>query len=562
MNNTQISQKIKRIAEMMTLTNASPYKINSYQKAARIVNSHPEEMGVLIDEDRLKDVPGIGDSIGRVILYLAKSGGSSVERELQQQLPEGLVDLLDLPGLGLIKVEELWRQHDIDNLDKLEQACRNGRLESLKGFGPKLQVKLLKAIEFQAENGKQYHLNIALKVANDWLVRLSQSPVVNRIEISGQLRRTNELILGVDLLIVADLPALIDSLGQEKSFTQEAEDHLSFEDECGLTIHLWCTDDDHFSEKQLILTGGPAYLVHLDGILEQQGMCIEDESIEGLITSAKTEVELCQQLGLQWIEPELRDQNHEFPTNRTLISPDDIKGIFHAHSTWSDGIHSLEEMVESARSMGYTYLGISEHSQAAYYANGLEPDRVRAQWELIDKMNDSLTDFKIFKGIEADILKDGNLDYDESLLEGFDFVIASIHSHFHLDPVKQTDRIIRALQSPFTTMLGHPTGRMLLAREGYAPDIPAVIQTAVAFDKIIEINTTPKRLDLDWRYLKMARELGVKISINPDAHRATSFDTIPLGVMMARKGGLSTTDVVNTMNTIEIETYLHNRRHA
>jgi len=279
-----------------------------------------------------------------------------------------------------------------------------------------------------------------------------------------------------------------------------------------------------------------------------------------LPVNESSEQSVCESIGIQWIEPELRDVFDHFPTDHKLIEPECVGGVFHAHSTWSDGRNTLEEMVLATRALGYEYLGISEHSQAAYYANGLEVDRVKAQWELIDRLNEELSDFHIFKGIEADILKDGRLDYSEKLLAGFDFVIASIHSHFHLDSNQQTERIIRALQSPFTTMLGHPTGRMLLLRDGYAPDLGAIIEVAGENGKIIEINSTPKRLDLDWRYLKLAKSQGVKISINPDAHSIEGLKTIPLGVMMARKGGLTITDVVNTLGLEAVKEDLAQRR--
>jgi DNA polymerase (family 10) len=302
----------------------------------------------------------------------------------------------------------------------------------------------------------------------------------------------------------------------------------------------------------LIHTGGEVYLPLVKKAIERKHLYTPSET---------NEAELCQELGLTWVEPEMRDLFTSPPIESdTLITANDIRGVFHAHSTWSDGSHSLEEMAGAVADAGYQYFGISEHSQAAYYANGLQPERVKAQWARIDELNEKYPGLHLFKGIEADILKDGRLDYDEDLLAGFDFVIASIHSHFHLDSRTQTERLIRALQSPFTTMLGHPTGRMLLAREGYAPDMTAVIDAAAEYGKIIEINTTPKRLDLDWRHLPYAKEQGVRISINPDAHRMTAIQTIPLGVMIARKAGLTTRDVINTRGVDDVKTCFEETR--
>lgn len=544
----------------MNLLEENPFKIRSFEKAARIIESHPEEMGVLIDEDRLRDVDGIGETLAHTILYLAKSGGSSLEKELEARLPEGLPELLDLPGLGSKKVRILWQNHHILNKKQLHAACRTHQISKLKGFGIKAESKLLEAIQFQEHHARDFHLNQALEVAQRWEEMLSEMEAVQQVELTGTLRRRSELIQSIDFIVITERELFQDTLGNKFTLTASEDDRFDLEDESGLPIHIHCIDPEHFAAKQLVLTGGKAFMEFLDEKLVEHDATQEELLRNTIALSDNSEGALCESLSIQWIEPELRDAFYEFPQDQTLLEVEDVKGVFHAHSTWSDGIHSLRDMVETTRDLGYEYLGISDHSQAAYYANGLKPDRVKQQWNEIDELNEMYSDFHIFKGIEADILKDGELDYDDQLLAGFDFVIASIHSHFHLDTKTQTERLIRALQSPFTTMLGHPTGRMLLSRQGYAPDLPAVIEAASANDKIIEINTTPKRLDLDWRYLKMAKARGVKISINPDAHRKSTINTIPLGVMMARKGGLGPSDVMNTMNAESMKTYLLNRR--
>ena len=554
MKNQQISGRISRLAAMMTLLEENPYKIRAFERGARIIHTHPEEMSVLIDEDRLKLVDGIGDSLAHLILHYAKSGGTVLEQELEAQLPEGLIDLLDLPGLGLKKVQSLWHEHQIITLTQLHEACEAHRLAQWKGFGEKLEAQLLAAMAFKARHARDFHLDRALQVAQDWLQKLQGSATVVHAELTGQIRRANELIQRIDILVEAETAALATEFPDAEVSQEEDTPFLQFKDGSGIPVRLWPTDHNHYYSQLLLLTGGEVYL-------SQRG---QDFAFQNLDTdpSLDSEAACCTRLGIQWIEPELRDSYSSFPLDRSLVNTGDIKGVFHAHSTWSDGRNSLEEMVSAVIDRGYQYFGISEHSQAAYYANGLQPERVRAQWARIDELNQQFAPFRIFKGIEADILSDGRLDYDETLLAGFDFVIASVHSHFHLDPIRQTDRIIRALQSPFTTILGHPTGRMLLAREGYRPDLPAIIEAAAEFHKIIEINTTPKRLDLDWRHLKQVADLGVKVSINPDAHRVSSFDTIPLGVLMARKGGLVARDVINTLDRSQMEGYLAGRKPA
>jgi DNA polymerase (family 10) len=558
MNNSQISDRIDRLAAMMSLLDDNTFKIRSFEKAARIVREHEEDMGVLVDEDRLKDVPGIGPTLAYVIMYYAKAGTVGLEQELESELPEGLADLLDLPGLGIHKVKKLWQEYGITNTKSLKNACEVGALSHMKGFGPKLQVKLTEAIDFRARHEKDFYLDIALNAAKQWMEKLNRLPCVVRVELTGKIRRGDRLIQSVELLVEADPESLISEFKTQYDFVQEAPTLLICTDKTGMPIHSWVCESETFAVEQLFRTGGRVFSEKLNQI---HGMDLES-TIQMVAKDKNTssEKDLCDLMGIQWIEPELRDAFDHFPTEIKLIEDTDIKGTFHAHSTWSDGRNSLEELAEAARKLGYQYLGISEHSQAAYYANGLKPDRVKAQWELIDQLNNTNSDFHIFKGIEADILQDGSLDYDEELLAGFDFVIASIHSHFHLDSVKQTDRIVRALQSPFTTILGHPTGRMLMARQGYNPDLTTIIDAAAENDKLIEINTTPKRLDLDWHYLKYAREKGVKISIDPDAHSISGLNTVPLGVRMARKGGITAGDVLNTLDINEIASYLKDRR--
>ncbi len=562
MNNSQISHGIKRLANMMILLDENPFKIKAFEKAAGIVENHPEEMGVLIDEDRLKNEEGIGETLARIILYYAKSGGPVEEKELLDRLPLGLPELLELPGLGVIKVQQLWQELGISNLDTLYHACKEKQLSDVKGFGSKLQQKLLDSIDFRKKHSRDFHLDTALSVAQSWLDKLRALQCVKRIELTGELRRRNNLIQSVEFLVDAESSVLAEILNAQFSLELCIGDTIEFDDISTLPVHIYFSVGESFGANQLTLTGGDVFLGHLDLACAKEGVTRSLDQFTNLNTTNASENEICQSLSIQWIEPELRDAFDHFPEDRKLIEPGDVKGVFHAHSTWSDGRNSLDEMVNEAHRLGYEYFGITEHSQAAYYANGLKPDRVHAQWERIDELNDRYTDFHIFKGIEADILVDGSLDYDEELLAGFDFVIASIHSHFHLNPVQQTDRIIRALHSPYTTMLGHPTGRMLLARAGYAPDLETIIEVAGEQRKIIEINTTPKRLDLDWRHLDLARDRGVKISINPDAHSVKALSTIPLGVMMARKGGLSADDVVNTMKLEDMKTYLQLRRNA
>ncbi len=560
MNNSQIGARIKRLAALMSLLDENVHKIRTFTKAAQTIEKYPEEMGVLIDEDRLTLVPGIGDNLAHIILYYAKSGGPAIEKELEARLPKGLPELLTIKGLGTQKVKTLWQDYGVNNLSDLEHVCLSHELSTWQGFGSKLEQNLLQAISFYTKNIKDFLLDQATKVAAIWQARLSELVEIESIALTGQLRRSNELIRSVDFIVQADMEELRQALSGKLQLRVTETDPLKLIDPSGLPIHLWVCHQHEFAVRQLVLTGGDIYLEKLDEVLAGKQLVRKAGRIPGISTSDPDEKELCQQIGIQWIEPSLRDRFNAFPDHQPLIHDSDIQGVLHVHSTWSDGRNSLEQMVTKARELGYRYLGISDHSQAAYYANGLKPDRVQTQWKQIDELNEKYADIHIFKGIEADILSDGALDYDDTILAGFDFVIASIHSHFHLDSTAQTDRIIRALQSPYTTILGHPTGRMLLSREGYKPDIRAIIDAAAEYGKVIEINTTPKRLDLDWRYLGYAKERGVKVSINPDAHSLSGLETIPYGVLIAQKGGLSPDDVLNTLDANAFQSFIRKQR--
>jgi len=449
-----------------------------------------------------------------------------------------------------------------DALDGLQQACTSHRLSRWPGFGSRLEQQLIPQIKFKLQHARDFLFQTAGDIADLWQQKLLQLPSVVRVELTGQIRRGNELIQAIDLLLQGDPELLKDELLHILGLAVENSDPILIRDPSGIPVKLWLTTAADYPRRQLLLTGGQVFQKQLSQLRQEKGLESELRFSEPELGGQPDEQTLCTQLGIQWIAPELRDTQINFPADRTLIEMQDIKGMLHVHSTWSDGRNSLEEMVRATIKLGYTYLGISDHSQAAYYAHGLKPERVKVQWERIEALNQYYQPFHIFKGIEADILKNGSLDYDEELLAGFDFVIASIHSHFNLSPRQQTDRLVRALQSPFTTILGHPTGRMLLARSGYHPDHEVLLSAAAEYGKIIELNCSPKRLDLDWRYLASARELGIPIAIDPDAHGVDGLETIPQGVTMARKGGLSAADVLNTLDLNSIQAYFQTRKHV
>ena len=565
MENHLLANKLKEIARIMALLGENQFKVTAFENGARTIDQMEEKITAIAERGNLEQIRGIGKGLAEVIREFLKNGSSSAHDELKQQVPSGILEILTLPGLGVKKVQLLWHELQITTVGELEYACTENRLLKLKGFGPKLQTSVLEAIQFRKRHANKILIDAATALTDTWLHRLSKLPSVQLGSVTGEVRRGNETIDALALLLAVDDKRIFEQeleglLNEGEVISNSDPLHIDFGFNLDLTLHL-CKADE-FSEALHFHTGSAEHLKALDdravtrgykyshGQLLQSGKPLPTGSEESVYTH----------LDLAFHPPEIREGDLLHEEIPDLISADMIQGFFHAHSTWSDGMHSLREMLVAAYEAGYHYMGISEHSPAAFYAGGLSAERVVEQWQEIDELNGEWKDFTIFKGIESDILPDGSLDYPEEILQQFDFVIASIHNQFNLDGVKQTDRVIRALQSPYSTMLGHPTGRLLLSRDGYQLDMKAVIEAAAETGTLIEINCTAQRMDLDWRWLARAREAGVMVSINPDAHHINMIGTIPLGVKLARKGMLSSDDVLNTRSADEISKWFTDRK--
>jgi DNA polymerase (family 10) len=572
MDSRTAAHVLTRIADHLDLRGENPFKVKAYRGAARaLLAVATDDLGPLLRSGELGRVRGLGPATLAVVRDLVEQGESRYLEELRAETPEGLLELARVPGLSQQKVQLLHRELGIASIDELEEAARDGRLTKVKGLGPKTADKILKSIEFM-RSARPLRLFVhAVPEAHALLAAVRSHPDVTRADIAGSLRRCVEVVGDVDIVAAcrsapaevarsfARLPGLQSAEGDGQSV------RLRFMD--GLSLDLHCVAEDAFGVALARATGSARHVEQLDEALAKHGVSREGDVLrrEGRRLPAADERALYDAAALGWIPPELREGLGEIDAAAAgelpaLLAPDDISGALHCHTTYSDGKHSIAEMAEAARALGWSYLGISDHSQAAFYASGVAREAMLEQHEEIDALNATRPGIRVLKGVEADILADGRLDYDEALLDRFDYVIASIHSRFRMDGDAMTQRVLRAMDDPHMTILAHPTGRLLLSREPYSLDLDAVFEKAAAAGVAIEINADPHRLDLDWRHVRRARELGVTFAIGPDAHSRRSLEWVNLGVSMARKGWLRRGDVLNTRDADAILSFARRRR--
>lgn len=552
MTNKQIAKSFSLLADLMELHQENPFKIKSYQSAyitLRKLDTPLSEM-TAAEIDQIK---GVGKAIGEKIQELLHAGSMNTLEQYKAKTPEGVVEMMQLPGFGPKKVYQIWQDLEITSIGELWYACNENRLIELKGFGLKTQEELKKKIEyFQKSRNKKLYADVA-QTANKVLQALQQLYSTQTVAFTGAFRRQNPIIEKVEFLIATDdnLSKAIDSqLFVLESQQQQCYWFHTVEDE--LPIAIYTCSAEEFGSKQFLYTASKGFLNHF--IAQHQGIDFKNLSDEkDVFTKAN----------MPYINAALREDIYtDFSklSNIKLIENQDIKGVLHTHTTYSDGLNSIAEMAAYAQKKGYQYIGITDHSQAAFYANGLKPERVLQQMAEIDSLNQKLQYFKIYKGIESDILYDGSLDYQEEILQQFDFVIASVHSQLKMTEEKATARLIKAIENPYTTILGHPTGRLLLSREGYPIDFKKVIAACAANNVAIELNANPWRLDLDWTWIAYAIDHGVKIAINPDAHACEGIDDIQYGVLAAQKGCLTASACLNYLDANEFEQYCKSRK--
>ncbi|WP_090646035.1 DNA polymerase/3'-5' exonuclease PolX [Mucilaginibacter sp. OK283] len=548
MENKPIARKLRLLSQLMELHEVNPFKIKSIANAAFKVDKLPFPIaGKTLAE--LEKVDGIGKSIAGKIIELFETGTMAEMEEMLAQTPEGVVEMMHIKGIGPKKVAIIWKELGIENTGELFYACNENRLIEAKGFGLKTQEEIRKAIEFRmASNGKFLFAQVE-KEANE-LMDMVKAVFPGALKhFAGEFRRLNEIITEIVIVIGSiDQKIAYDAFLASDILQNIAqnENHISGELKNGLLVDIVCVEKGDYYLELFKNTGTDD---HVQAVLDRINTPLQQPETEELIYT---------KAGLAWMQPELREgtmfiEKAETNTLPVLINWHDLKGSLHNHSTWSDGVNTVEEMALYCRdTLKLEYLGMCDHSKSAFYAKGLTIERVLQQQEEIDHLNKKLDGFHIFKGIESDILYDGSLDYPDEILKKFDFIVASVHSILKMDEAKATSRLITAIENPYTTILGHPTGRLLLSRKGYPIDYKKVIDACAANNVVIEINANPLRLDLDWRWHQYALEKGVMLSINPDAHRLDGHLDMHYGILAARKGGLYKEMCLNALSLPEI----------
>ncbi len=575
MDKGQVTAILEEVGNLLELSGGNPFETRAYQNAARTLGAQEGDIEEMVRDRSIERVPGLGKTLVARITELVTTGHMALYDELQDQVPPGLRQMLRIPGLGPKRIRQIHDALAISTVEELKNAAETGQLATLPGFGVKSQEKILQGIAFLSEHQDKYRYDVAADAAERVLSRLRALPQVVRIEVAGSIRRRKEVSKDMDIVasVARDedrMPIMRALVGSPDvaSITGEGETKTSVVLKMGMAVDLRVVLDDQYPYLLQHFTGSKEHNVALRTYFHPRGIKINEYGIfrGDTLIPCKDEVEIYRALGMQYVEPELREDMGEIQAARENALPDlvvesDLRGILHVHSTWSDGGASIHEMAEAARAMGMRYLGMCDHSQLAAYANGLTPARVRQQQEEIDRLNDEYAGaFRILKGTECDILKDGALDYDEKTLASFDFVVASIHSHFELPPAEQTQRLLHALENPYLSILGHPTGRILLERAGYNPDLNAVIDRAGELGVCIELNADPHRFDLDWRFHRRATERGIRIPICPDAHTPGGLRNITYGIGIARKGWLTKADVLNALECDDLVTFFQQQR--
>ena len=559
MTNKQIARHLRQTAALIELTGGNAYRARAYSNAARRIDDLDAPVTEYVHAGRLTELNGVGSGMAEEIQALLEGGSTNLAEELMEELPPGLPELLRIKGLGVKKVRKLWQEGDVTSLDELEFIAESGRLAQLDGFGAKTQENVLENIQHLKRYRKKRRYKDALDQVGPVLERLRKTDGVSRAELAGALRRQLETVERADVIATGTPQAVAQALApwREEDAPQD-DSSLLFEGTLpdGLPLNVRVSPAEHFGTAWWEATGSEAH-------------CAAFRAAYGAPKQHADERGLYAQAGLDFIEPELREGNGELKaaqdhTLPDLITVDDLKGALHNHSTYSDGAHSLREMAQAARAMGLSYLGICDHSRSLKIASGLSIERVREQQEEIRQLNEAFaaSSFRIFSGTESDILNNGGLDYPEDILATFDFVVASVHSGLSMDKEKATERIIRAVENPYTSILGHATGRLLLTREGYPLDHQRVIEACAAHDVAIELNANPYRLDMDWRYLRAATRQGVLVSINPDAHSIDELGYMKWGVNVARKGWLTAEHCLNAKSLDAFSTWLDERQPA
>ena len=569
MTKDEAAAALREIGTILELQGENPFKCRAYHTAARTLETAPADLGELVHSGRLGELPGIGEALREKITTLVTTGRLPYLETLRASLPPGLLALLDLPGLGPKKLKILREKLNIESRESLEKACRDGRLAALEGFGEKTASNLLEAIARRAAYGKLHRLGDALPVAQDLLAQLKKCRAVQKAEIGGSLRRAKEVVKDLDLIAASSRPAEVmkafTTAPQVEKVVAHGETKSSVLLAGGLSCDLRVVPPEAWATALAHFTGSKEHNIALRQRAIDRGLHLSEWGLfkEGSQKALplKEEKDLHRALGLEYMPPEIREDQGEIQAAEKkklpeLLTRDEIRGCLHNHTVASDGQDTLEAMAKAAAELGLEWLGIADHSRSSFQAHGLDEKKLTAQIETIRAYNRKKPACTLLAGTECDILKGGKLDFSDSVLAELDYVIASIHAGFSSDEKDNTSRLLRAMENPHVTCLGHPTGRLLLEREPYPVNMPEVLKVAAETGTWIELNCNPWRLDLDWRWWHKARDLGVLCCINPDAHKTKHLRFLDLGVTVARKGWLRPQDVVNTRSLAQLRKLL------
>ncbi len=575
--NREIAQVLKEIALYKELAGENPFKVRAFEQAARSVEINPGAVTILAEQGKLQEIRGIGKSVEEVILDIINTGRSSVLEEIRSSFPKTIHELFRIPGMGPKKVKAVWEKLDISTIGELEYACRENRLITLEGFGKKSQEKILESIEVVKRYREKHLISEVLDNAREIIAELSAHDIFNEVKIAGSLRRGKSTFKDIDILLVSDdeldktvvkdlLLSLTDKESDTDGIISAGPTKVSIR-RSGLQIDFRIVESGSYPSALQHFTGSKEHNTILRSRAKRMGLKMNEY---GLFKDEKklqvsSEEDLYKSIGLSFIPPEIREGEEEVEASiqgklPKLVEKQDIQGMIHVHTNYSDGTNSIEELSEECIKQGYTYLCISDHSRSAFYAHGLSIESLLSQIEDVKRLNKRLSLFRIFCGIESDILSDGSLDYPDEVLAKLDFVIGSIHSKLSMKTEEATERLLKAIKNPYLSMLGHLSGRLLLSRQGYQPDEERILDALSDQKVILEHNCNPHRLDPDWRFLKRAKDRGILISINTDAHSVEGYRDMEYGLIMARKGWIEKEGLLNCKTGEEIHEFFTGRK--
>lgn len=582
--NQEVADKLNLVFQLMQLAGENRFKAIAFDKASQTIKGLSDDINGYIENKTLTDIKGIGKSIAQDIYLYSETGSMPVLDALQEKVPVGLIKWLDISGLGPKNILKIHQEFGITEIDELKGLIESGELAKLPGLGGKSAEKISKSIEWMEKFDERCRLDQATVIAEVIFNSLKDLEGVQKIEVAGSLRRAKETIGDIDILIAAEeehIPSLFEVFTTHERVTEvlgKGDTKSSVRTTEGRQVDLRIVKAENFAAALMYFTGSKEHNVALRSRARDRGMSLNEYGLFKLQEDGETnwdapqpfetESDIYKLLGLNWVPPELREDRGEIEIfeeqeELPLVQDSDIRGVIHAHSTWSDGKFSIKEMAEACIQRGYEYLGITDHSKTAAYAGGLSEEEIKQQWEEIDALNAEFksagTNFVIFKGIESDILADGSLDYDDEILAGFDFIVASVHQTLDMPREKMMNRFRNAIKNPYTRIVGHPTGRLLLKRNGSDIDLNELVALAAEHNTSIEINASPYRLDLDWSFGNKAREVGLMTSINPDAHSIDGIDVMKYGVKIARKGKYEKERVLNTKSADEVRAFFEAR---